>query len=383
MDRDVIVVGAGPGGATTAMALRDKGIDVLMLDRQEFPRDKACGDGIPSSAFEILCDFGMQEKVRQAGFYKITDLRIVSPRGLIFDGPLQPGPRYGSEAHVVPRTQFDALLQQHAIEMGAEFCQAKVEGPLIEDGRVQGVQVRVNGSTQEIRARLVIAADGVTSNIARALRPRKHEDRHKAVALRAYIDDIEELPGRVEFHLYNEILPGYAWIFPNGKNSANIGLGMRLDHFRKRKGNLKEMMNVFLEMPLIKKRLRAGGRLKKAVSWQLFFGSQKNIQRAYDGALLVGDAAGLINPLTGGGIHNAMVSARLAADAAQTALQLGDFSWQTLHAYDQACHEALWPSLHRSYLIQNWMLRFPFLVDFLVRRATTNGSFARTFMEKL
>jgi geranylgeranyl reductase family protein len=383
MDRDVIVVGAGPGGATAAMALREKGIDVLMLDRQSFPRDKACGDGIPASVFEILCDFGMQKKVKQAGFYGITDLRIVSPKGLIFDGALTPGPRYGSEAHVVPRTEFDALLQQHAIEMGAEFCQAKVEGPLIEDGRVQGVKARINGSTEEIRAPLIIAADGVTSNIARTLRPNKHQDRHKAVALRAYIDDIEELPNRVEFYLYKEILPGYAWIFPNGKNSANIGLGMRLDYFRKRKGNLKDMMNVFLELPMVKKRLQAGGRLKKAISWQLFFGSQKNIQRAYDGVMLVGDAAGLINPLTGGGIHNAMMSARLAADAAQTALQRGDFSRQTLRAYDQACHEAMWASLHRSYLIQNWMLRFPFLVDFLVRRATKDGAFARTFMEKL
>lgn len=383
MDRDVIVVGAGPGGATAAMALREKGIDVLMLDRQKFPRDKACGDGIPASVFEILCDFGMQEKIKQAGFYEITDLRIVSPRGLIFDGPLTPGPRYGSEAHVVPRTQFDYLLQQHAIEMGAEFCQAKVEEPIIEDGQVKGVKARVNGSTEEIRAKLVIAADGVTSTIARALRPNKQQDLHKAVALRAYIDDIEALPGKVEFYLFKEILPGYAWIFPNGDNSANIGLGMRLDTFRKRKANLKEMIKVFLEMPLVKERLQAGGHLHKAISWQLFFGSQKNIQRAYDGAMLVGDAAGLINPLTGGGIHNAMASARLAADAAQTALQRGDFSRQTLHVYDEGCHETMWRSLYRSYLIQRWMLRFPILVDFLVKRATNDGAFARTFMEKL
>jgi flavin-dependent dehydrogenase len=101
---------------------------------------------------------------------------------------------------------------------------------------------------------VVVGADGVTSPIARALRPEsnQHVDMHRAVALRAYIEDLEEYPGEVEFYLYKDILPGYAWIFPTGPNQANIGLGMRLDHFRQRKENLKTLLQQFLDMPAIK-----------------------------------------------------------------------------------------------------------------------------------
>lgn len=383
MEREVVIVGAGPAGATAAMALAELGHDVLMIDRQAFPRDKACGDGIPSGAFEIMYDFGMREKVEQAGFYPIERLRIVSPRGHIFEAPLGVGPKYGARSHVVPRIQFDALLQEHAISMGAEFCQARVEGPLMENGRVSGVQVRVNGSVKDIRAKIVLAADGVTSTIARAVRPDEHQDLHRAVALRAYIDDIETLPHQVEFHLYEGILPGYAWIFPLGEHQANIGLGMRLDKFRALKGNLKEMMKVFLNIPMVKGRLKHGGRLTGVTSWQLNFGSQRKLQRAFDGVMLIGDAGAFINPLTGGGIHNAMITAKLAAQTAHEAFRKGDFSRQTLQAYDEACHRELWRGMHRSFLIQRWAMRFPSLLDWVVKRAKSSGTFAQTFMTKL
>ncbi len=125
-------------------------------------------------------------------------------------------------------------------------------------------------------------------------------DGHRAVALRAYIEDLELYPHEVEFYLYDKILPGYAWVFPAADNMANIGLGMRLDHFRRLKRNLKKMLQDFLEMPAIRERLKHGGVLRDVATWQLNFGSQRNLQHVYDGAVLVGDAAGFINPLTGG-----------------------------------------------------------------------------------
>ncbi|MCA9993397.1 MAG: NAD(P)/FAD-dependent oxidoreductase [Ardenticatenaceae bacterium] len=382
MEREIIIVGAGPGGATAAMALAQQGHDVLLLDRQRFPRDKVCGDGIPAGVFEMMYEYGMREKVAQAGFYPVTQMRIVSPQGYNFDGDLSPG-KTGALSHVVPRLQFDAMLQEHAVVSGAEFCQAKVEEPILENGQVKGVRAKVNGGVKEIRSKIVIAADGVTSVIARALQPEGHQDLHRAVALRAYIDDIDVLPHQVEFFLYKGILPGYAWIFPNGENRANIGLGMRLDKFRRRKGNLKELLRTFLEIPTIKERLRTGWRLHSVSSWQLNFGSQKNLQRAYGGAMLTGDAGGFINPLTGGGIHNAMISARLAAKTAHQALLAGDVSQEALKVYDTLVREELWKGLYRSYMIQRWLLLFPRIVDVVVRQANQDSTFARTFMTKL
>lgn len=382
MEHEVIVVGAGPGGSTAAMALAQKGYDVLMLDRQNFPRDKICGDAIPASALDILYALGMEEKIKAANFYYIDKLRLVSPKGYSMDAPLQEEDHLAHSA-IVPRETFDVLLQQHAVDSGVQFLQAQVKEPIIEDGKVTGVSARVNGAVKTFRSKMVIGADGVTSVIARHIRPDEHVDHHRAVALRAYIEDIEELPHQVEFYLYNEILPGYAWIFPLGEGQANIGLGMRLDTFREKNYNLKKMLQDFMEMPDIKKRIRNGGKLHGVATWQLNFGSQKNIQRVFNGALLIGDAAGFINPLTGGGISNAVISARLAVETIHQAFLKEDFSADTLSVYEEYCKQELWRGLRRSYYLQRVMEITPFAVDWLVKRAQHNSEFAQIFMTKL
>ncbi len=387
-EHDVIVVGAGPAGSTTAIFLAQQGYDVLLLDRHQFPRDKTCGDAVPAGAIEILNRLGMQDKiaasVERGELYPLEGMRLVSPKGYELDASFRKG-REGSDSYVAPRIYFDTLIQQHAIDSGATFKQMPVLGPLLENGRVIGVKAKSNGSVQEIRSQVVIGADGVTSSITRALRPKpkQHKDAHRAVALRAYIEDIEELPGQVEFYMYDEILPGYAWIFPTGNGQANIGLGMRLDKFRAKKQSLEEMLTAFLEIPNIKKRLKHGGKLRDVATWQLNFGSQKQLQHVYDGALLVGDAAGFINPLTGGGIHNALISAKFAAWTVHEAMQKGNTSRQAMKVYEQRCYDAMWGSMKRSYRMQSWLMKFPFLIDFLVRRMRENSQLAQTFLTKL
>jgi geranylgeranyl reductase family protein len=381
-EREIVIVGAGPSGSAAAAALTQKGHDVLLLDRKAFPRDKACGDGIPAGAIEMLYSLGMEERIREANFYAVDKLLLSSPNEHVLEANLKPGDKYGAESYVVPRLKFDALIQEHAIDSGVEFRQAQVKEPIIEDGRVVGVRAKDNGSVKEIGAKVVIGADGVTSVIARGVRPDKHQNKHRAVALRAYIEDIEELPREVEFYLYKGILPGYAWIFPIGEGRANIGLGMRLDKFRKRDQSLEEMLGVFLEMPQISRRLRNGGQLQDIAVWQLNFGSQ-DMRRAYDGALLIGDAAGLINPLTGGGIHNGLQSARLASELVSQAISEGDTSLATLRPFDAQCNSAMRHSMRRSYLIQRTLLYFPIWVDLLVSRTGSNSELAQTFIDKL
>lgn len=381
MEHEVIVVGAGPGGATSAMALAQQGHDVLLLDRHTFPRDKICGDGIPASAMGILNRYGLAQRIAKSNFYPINSLLIVAPGGNALESVFPP-PEPGTESYVVPRILFDNVLFEHTVASGAKYQQAQVIEPLLERGRVVGVRARINGSTQEIRSRLVIGADGVTSTIARALRPDKQEEMHRAVAIRAYVDDFMLHPHQVEFYLYKEILPGYAWIFPTADGQANVGLGIRLDHFRRVKGNLGKMLDFFLNLPDIKKRFKPTTCLHGISSWQLNFGSQR-FQRAYEGALLVGDAAGLINPLTGGGIYNAIVSAEVAAAVSHEALLDNDLSRNRLHMYEIECDKRLWESMRHSFFLQHWLLRFPRLVDLLIRYMGANSSFAQTFLDKL
>jgi geranylgeranyl reductase family protein len=387
-ERDVIVVGAGPAGATTATILAQKGYDVLLLDRASFPRDKTCGDAVPADVVNIMYRLGMEEKVKAAEargeLYPLTHMLLVSPKRHSLQAEFRKG-ELGTDSYVAPRYYFDALIQEHAVASGAEFRQARVTGPVQENGRVTGVKARVNGSTETLSAKVVVGADGVTSSIARALRPKseQHVDAHRAVALRAYIDDLKEEPHQVEFYLYDEFLPGYAWVFPTGKNQANIGLGMRLDHFRDRDLSLEDMLHEFLQMPAIEARLLNGGELRDVATWQLNFGSQKGMRYVYDGALLVGDAAGFINPLTGGGIHNSMVSAELASYTIDQAVQSGDMSYEAMRAYEQRCHEAMWDNMRRSFALQRMLYHVPPMVDFLVRWMGVNNRFAKTFLDKL
>lgn len=385
---EVIVVGAGPAGATAATILAQQGHTVLLLDQHDFPRDKTCGDAVPAGATSILHELGMKERVETAvahgEFYPLESMRLVSPKGHVMEAALHQGPA-GENSYVAPRLYFDATIQEHAVAAGAKFQRARVTAPVMADGRVVGVTAKANGRSENFYGQIIIAADGVTSSIARTLRPKpaQHSDKHRAVALRAYIEDIETIPHQVEFYLYKEILPGYAWIFPTGPHRANIGLGMRLDHFRQRKQSLEEMLHQFLAMPAIKQRLQQGGKLRDVATWQLNFGSQKHLQHVFEGAILVGDAAGFINPLTGGGIHNSLISAKLAAETAHRALVQGDTSRAALLPYEQACHAALWDNMARSFNIQRTLLRFPFLVDFLIKRLRENSQLAQIFLTKL
>jgi geranylgeranyl reductase family protein len=382
MDREVVVVGAGPSGSTAAMALAKRGHDVLMIDRKGFPRDKTCGDGIPAGAIEILYELGMKELIEAADFYPVDKLLLSSPSQHEVIANLHRGPT-GADSCIVPRYKFDDVIYHHAIDSGVDFCQAQVKESIIEDGKVKGVRVKVNGKLQDIRAKVVIGADGVTSVVARSLVDEKYEDNHRAVALRAYVEDFDVLPHTVEFYLYKKILPGYAWIFPYGDGKANIGLGMRLDKFRKETNSLEDMLDVFMNIPAIKKRANGHTSLNDVAKWQLNFGSKWYVQRTFDGAILIGDAAGLINPLTGGGIFNGLISATVAAEIIHEAICKNDLSRQQLVLFESICTEKMEKNMKRSHLIQRLLTNMPIIVDLLIRWGSSNGQVAQTFVDKL
>ena len=388
MEREVVVVGAGPGGSTTAADLARRGHDVLLLDRQPFPRDKPCGDAVPAVGVEALYALGMRDRilgaVEKGEFYPLRTLRLVSPRGYVLEARFRKGAD-GAESYVAPRIHFDAVVLQGALDAGAEFRRAHVIDVLKENERVTGVRARVDDGLEEIRARMVIGADGVSSVVARRLRPRNggHRDLHRAVALRAYLDGFEEHPHRVEFYLLENILPGYAWIFPLGEGRANVGLGLRLDQLRRRRLDLEDMVRRFLETPQVAKRLAPGASLRHVATWPLNLGSQRGLRHAFDAALLVGDAAGLVNPLTGAGFKNTFISARLAARTAHEALSRGDTSRAALRVYERSCHRVMWAELRRCYFLHRALLRFPVVTDFVVRVLGGSRLLSGIFLRKL
>jgi flavin-dependent dehydrogenase len=157
---------------------------------------------------------------------------------------------------------------------------------------------------------------------------------------------------------------------------------MRLDKFRGSDKSLEELLDVFLNLPAIKSRIHQGSKMDGVAKWQLNFGSQK-MQKSYDGAILIGDAAGLINPLTGGGIANGLQSAVIAADIVDKAFSAGDFSLQVLSEYDQRLNDRLYSGMRRSYFLQRSLISFPIWVDWIIRWGGSNSMVAKTFVEKL
>lgn len=385
MEREIVIVGAGPAGSTAAIDLAQRGHDVLLIDRKEFPRDKICGDAVPHGAVKLWHGYGMKDRIKAAEergeFYRADGLRLVSPRqqevstGFIEDPD-------GVESYVAPRKYLDNVIYEHAVDSGAEFKKGQVQGVIQEDGVVKGLKVKFNGKTEAINAKVVIGADGVSSVVARNLRPDKHRKEHKAVALRCYAENFRELPRQIEFFLYKGILPGYAWVFPTGNGTANIGLGMRVDKFDDQNEKLEEMLDRFLGFPEMKERMGQDGKLTDIAKWPLNFGSQQ-IQRAYNGAVLIGDAGGYINPLTGGGIANAAITAQVAARHVSEGLRADDVSRNRFIKIEEESDAELWEGMQRSYRMQKWLMRFPLFIDGLVKVMGGNSKFTETFLEKM
>ncbi len=371
---DVIVVGAGPGGSTAACHLARTGLDVVLLEKTRFPREKVCGDGLTPRAVRSLIEMGIDtgtdadadadadnstgthdrddpsartghagslaeadedRVVREArggaGWARNRGLRVVGG-GLRLELPwpeLANWPDYGL---VRPRLDFDELLARHAEKAGARLREeTTVTGPILDErtGRVTGVQAKAGRGGQPLafHAPLVIAADGNSARMALSLNIRRREDRPLGVAVRQYYRSPRTHDDYLESHLElwegrpgaSRLLPGYGWIFGVGDGTSNVGLGMLNTTSAFQNTDYKDLLRRWLnglppEWGYTEENATGpvrGGALPMAFN---------RAPHYRDGLLLVGDAGGVVNPFNGEGIAYAMESGRLAAEVAVQAL---------------------------------------------------------------
>ncbi|WP_067508437.1 NAD(P)/FAD-dependent oxidoreductase [Actinoplanes sp. TFC3] len=332
MTYDVAIVGAGPAGAIAAVAARRAGASVLLLDRAEFPRDKVCGDGIAAEAFDVLDSLGVTGI--DHGCPPVERLRLVAPGGTEVARAL-PRP-----AHTVPRMIFDARLVEAAVAHGAELRRHTVRTLRYDPGGVE-----IDG---DLRARVVIGADGAGSVVRRSLGHAPNPPGHLAIAIRGYGPAIgdEQL-----IRTTSARWPAYAWSFPLGDGTANLGYGEVLRGTALTKAYLKERLNDLLP----------GARPAGLRAHHLPL-STRRPPPARGPVLLAGDALSLINPFTGEGIFYAVLSGSLAGAAAATG------PGQAAARYTAALQARLGRHLRHS-RIATLLTQQPRVVDAAVRAA--------------
>jgi geranylgeranyl reductase family protein len=306
---DVLVVGAGPAGSIAALVLARAGACVALLDKARFPRDKACGDFIGPKGLQVLADLGVPEP---AGL-DVGDMVVVGPNGRRVVLPCFDGLSYPGRARAVTRVEFDDALRAAALDAGAVEVSGRADRPLWSSDALEGFTV----DGHELRADFVIGADGATSHVARSAGLVESARVLWGFAVRCYLDQRVTLPAitlwePTPWHAF----PGYGWIFPGPAGVANVGLGLGTLSDRQSGAGAARLLSAYLDhlvslglldrAPAVPLPRRLGGWLKMGM-----VGTTPAAGRV----LLVGDAAGLVNPLQGEGIAQAMTSGRAAAEA--------------------------------------------------------------------
>ena len=279
----------------------------------------------------------------------------------------------GSNSFIIPRYKFDNELVKLAVETGAYFVKAKVTGLIGDGNRVAGVKSEADGSKFELLSNVVIGADGSNSRIARLLNPAQNKNSVRAVAYRAYIDNFQVEDHCLEAFFDRGFFPAYYWIFPVSDTKVNIGLGCKLGDKRLTGKNLKQEFLKFLRSPEIKRRIGINSEITEMQCNTLNLGYDRNYKRVFDGALLVGDAANLVNPLTGGGICNAIISAKLAAETIIEAVGRNDFSETSLYGYNEKLTSAIERDMKIAGYLYNFYSSAPKTARFIIRNFLTSG----------
>lgn len=315
MEYDVIVVGAGPAGSSTAFHLAKRDVRVLLLDKAAFPRDKICGDGIAPRAVRTLYKMGLQERL-DGRFNKFHGFRFAGAGRAVVENKIPPTPRFPDHGYIIRRIDLDGILANHAREAGAlmwEGCE--VRGPLVEGGRVTGVRAVRDGRELELTAPVVVGADGPHSPLGRAMGLLVDDPLYMGVSIRQYFEGVEDIGDYLEVYPEKLISPGSGWVFPVTREGvANVGVGAMLYHIKRDGINLRRFFEALLnDAPHVAPKMR-NARPISPIRGELLRVGLGASRIECPGMILVGDAASMTNPVSGEGVTYALETGEMAAE---------------------------------------------------------------------
>ena len=331
--QDLIVVGAGPAGASTAYYAARSGLDVLLLDRQEFPRDKPCGDGLMPHAASEITQMGLGDWLDEPHHGKFSGFTMYTRTAHLKQAV--PPTLHGPHGYVVRREETDTKLLERATEAGPDLRTGVRATKLLRSsaGTVTGLEATRNGETLRYEAPVVVAADGIGGFAADGMKTHQN-----AVARRQYFKNVGG-PDREHLHIFitpdmNSAGAGYGWVFYFGDGTANVGAGVSTKALERTGRNLKDYFDRFLEEPELEKWLQDAEPEGPPKSWSLKMGMW-GAKRHAQGLLMAGDAGNMIHPISGEGVGYALESGRLAASWVHEGHTRGDFSAARLSGYEK------------------------------------------------
>ncbi len=375
---DVLVVGAGPAGVTTAIRLADSGLKIAIIDKARFPREKTCGDGL---TLDVMNQLSLVSESLETSFRDFPD-KLPSYEAFMFSPDLRHVripfrlKLENKPFYTCHRIDFDNLLfqqlKQHDTIHVFENCKVqKVE--------LLGDHVVIAADKYIFECKLVVGADGANSVVARQMGVPRIPNEQLAVGLTAYYSGLQPLNQNnpIEIYFFRDILPGYLWIFHHADGKANVGIGMLASAITKKGIDLKKKFSELLSGELLRNRFlnaTCKGGIKGHV---LPLGAGR---RPVSGNrfLLTGDAAGLIEPLTGEGVGNAIRSGRVASEHIINCFKADNFSSDFNKAYDKEIYRRLMPEFRMNNIVQK-VMQYPFLVNYIIGSAYSHEKLENAF----
>ena len=401
---DVIVVGGGPGGSGAAGYMAMKGHKVLLLEKAVWPRDKTCGDAVGGKSLKHVEELGVKLTLEKTPHFRVDSIIFGGPNGKEVRIALPEDEVENREAgYSLPRRQFDTLLFRNAnekvLESGGSVIQNfSVKEVHIEDGAVKGISGVVGGESLHYSAPLTIGAGGYNCPVSRAVTSHHEEPMvdkaHYCGAFREYWTGVEgcgDWSGAIEIHFIEGVLPGYFWIFPVGDGVVNVGIGMVMTEMDKQSVKLRGLQDwVINESPKFKKRFANAKKVEKSGKGSMLpFGSPRKKPPSFQprrvamaGAMCIGDAASLVDPFTGEGIGNALLSAKLASTIFDLEKHKEGFTSGSAEEYQVKLWDELSAELTNSYKLQR-LVKKKRLMNFFIGRAVKKVELQRALTDMI
>ena len=364
---DVCILGAGPAGAAAALKLSRLGIPCILIDKATFPRKKICGDGISHRVMDIVSKWIDPSVAERFAAAKTIHL---DSWGLLFEGtkqnrfdieyrPFEDKTKETPSGFVCKRYEFDNFHVNEVRNCPHINFMENVEmidfQPNTEGG--DGWILKNKIGDVIINTRLLLVADGAHSRFARHIGGIEMDPKHYMASVKAYYKGVTgfHADNYLEFYFHKDFLPGYFWIFPLPNGEANVGIAIVSEEVSKRKLNLKKCLQEVIDSKF-KDRFKDAELIGEIQGFGLPLGSKKR-KLSGENYMLLGDAACLIDPLTGEGIANALVSGAVAAEQAAKCLEKNDFSAQILTGYDERIYRMRGQEFRVSYWLQRQFRR--------------------------